>query len=230
MAESSDKPRLHFLFRCFRSSPNVQRQKANPIASPNRRTPSLRFRFKKSSATVPLDAAVPCHDELSLSPEFNTPPPPPPIKGEIIVDSGCKTIKPSKTRKKSESTQSNPKSESTQSNPTAEKLPPAKKTSPSLHSEKGLKKSISHLPTAAAAPTTSLASSDSWKPPKNSPTKKFDLVTVIVAVAIVVLWGRLCAILCTAALFYLRRCLRSKAELDVVVDGGGAFGRVSSEV
>ncbi|XP_022934627.1 uncharacterized protein LOC111441760 [Cucurbita moschata] len=225
MAESSDKPRLHFLFRCFRSSPNVQRQKAHPIASPNRRTPSLRFRFKKSSATVPLDAAVPCHDELSLSPEFNTPPPPPLIKGEIIVDSGCKTIKPSKTRKKSESTQSNPKSESTQSNSTAEK-----KTSPSLHSEKGLKKSISHLPTAAAALTTSLPSSDRWKPPTNSPNKKFDLVIVIVAVAIVVLWGRLCAILCTAALFYLRRCLRSKAELDVVIHGGGAFGRVSSEV
>ncbi|XP_022982640.1 uncharacterized protein LOC111481455 [Cucurbita maxima] len=223
MAESSDKPRLHFLFRCFRSSPNVQRQKAQQIASPNRRTPSLRFRFKKCSATVPLDAAVPCHDELSFSPEFNTPPPPSPIKGEIIVDSGCKTIKQSKTRKKSESTQSNP---------TVEKLPPAKKTSPSLHSEKGLKKSISHLPIAVADadPTTSLASSDSWKAPTNSPTIKFDLVTVIVAVAIVVLWGRLCAILCTAALFYLRRCLRSKAELDVVVDGGGAFGKVSSEV
>lgn len=240
MAESSDKippskSRPHFLLRCFRSSPKLHPKKPSPIAPRNRRTFSLSFRFKKSSATVPVDAAVPSHNELSFSPDFKKPPPlplitprTPPVGGEIVVDSGCKPIKPSQTRKKSESTQSNF---------TAEKLSPVKKTTALLHSvslpsqllnrQNDLKKSVSYLPAAVA--TIAPAFSDRHKPapnlPTNSPAKNFDRVIVIVMVAIVVLWGRLCAILCTAALFYLRRRLRS--EIVPESSGRGGLGRIS---
>lgn len=236
MADSSQKnppskSPFHFLFTCFRSSSKLPAKKPSSIAPRNRRTFSLTFRFKKSSATVPVDVAYPSHDELSFSPDFKKPPPlslitpkAPQVVGEIVVDSGYESLKPSQTRKKPESTQSNF---------TTKKLSPTRKIAASLHSvsppsqlltrQKDFKRSVSeHLPAAVA--TTSPAFSDGNKPtPKlatNYPVKNLDRVIMVVMVAIMVLWGRLCAILCTTALFYLGRRMRSEMK----VGGGGGRG------
>ncbi|KGN58547.1 hypothetical protein Csa_002056 [Cucumis sativus] len=237
MADSSEnippsKSPLHFLFSCFRSSSKLPTKKASSIAPRIRRTSSRTFRFKKSSATVPVDVADPSHDELSFLPEFKKSPPlsfimpkAPQVGGEIVVDS---SLKPSQTRKKPHSTQSNF---------TTKKLSPTRKTAALLHSvslpsqqltrQKYFKKPVSgHLPAAVA--TTSPAFSDGNKPtpklPTYYPVKNFDRVIMVVIVAIVMLWGRLCAILCTTALFYLGRRMRSEIEPD---GGGSGRGRLS---
>lgn len=246
MAEASEKMSpskrpLHFLLRCFGSSPKVQTKKNPTTGRRDSRIPSPRFRFKKSSATVPIDVAVPeitvpCDDKASFSPEFKKPPPSPLIKSRAptVRTKIVELIKPSQTWKKTESTRS-------------DSLTPAKRTAALLHSislpsrrlnrQKDLKKTVSHLSAVKnPTPTSSERRKPADKPPMNSPAKILDLIIVIVAVAIVVLWGQLCAILCTTALFYFCRRLRSETESEgggkmrVLNRKGGGFGKVSGEV
>lgn len=246
MAETSDKipppnRRLHFLLRCFGSSPKIRTGKDPATVKPttgrrNRRILWLRSRFKKSSATVPVDTAVPeitdcCHDEGFSSPKLKKPAP---IKSKApaVPAYATESTRPSRLRTKASQTRKN--TESTRSDSTAGNLPSATRTASLLHSvslparrlnrQKDLKKAVSQIHAGATAPAPKPSTNSPAKfdlSVKTNPRKKFDPVIIMSAVAITVLWGRLCAILCTAALFYLGRRLSSVIEPD----GGGERSR-----